>query len=288
MIRERKHTGHGPLLVLRHDLRSQHAEKPPQSQSGTEARDLGPGALGGDRSRPGSDVRARPGRARATASIWARLRVCRDIPVARKRVLRLMRENNLLSPHRCRRRGGNPHDGEIITHAPNLMWGRWRSGVHGGRRLGRPPPSSIGTPSVSAGMSDKRGDRFAALQPISIGLAGLMARPRPARLGGWPSDGSRLESICRTTSPTDQVLGHPAVLRLRRRAPDQRRRRAVQSHAEGTDHPWSHLPQHRGAKTPSATSSNSTMPSGSSKRTDRAPLKLVRRGDAAISIRPAA
>ena len=34
-----------------------------------------------------------------------------------------MRENNLLSPHRCRRRGGNPHDGEIITHAPNLMWG---------------------------------------------------------------------------------------------------------------------------------------------------------------------
>ena len=33
------------------------------------------------------------------------------------------RENNLLSPHRCRRRGGNPHDGEIITHAPNLMWG---------------------------------------------------------------------------------------------------------------------------------------------------------------------
>ena len=25
--------------------------------------------------------------------------------------------NNLLSPHRCRRRGGNPHDGE---HAPNL------------------------------------------------------------------------------------------------------------------------------------------------------------------------
>ena len=57
--------------------------------------------------------------------VWARLRlgVCRDIRVARKRVLRLMRENNLLSPHRCRRRGGNPHGGEIITHAPNLMWG---------------------------------------------------------------------------------------------------------------------------------------------------------------------
>ena len=38
---------------------------------------------------------------------------------------------------------------------------------------GSSPPSSIGTPSVSAGMSAKRGDRFAALQPISMGLAGL-------------------------------------------------------------------------------------------------------------------
>ena len=36
--------------------------------------------------------------------IWARLRVCRGIRVSRKRVLRVMRENNLLSPHRCRRR----------------------------------------------------------------------------------------------------------------------------------------------------------------------------------------
>ena len=47
-----------------------------------------------------------------------------------------MRENNLLSPHRCRRRGGNPHVGEIITHAPNLMWGTDGVRVHGGRRLG--------------------------------------------------------------------------------------------------------------------------------------------------------
>ena len=42
-------------------------------------------------------------------------------------------------------------------------------------------------------------------------------------------------------------MRHRAVLRLRRRAPDQRRRREVQSHAQGTDHPWPHLPQHRGA-----------------------------------------
>ena len=31
----------------------QHAEQPPAKRRGTEARDLGPGAAGGDRSRPG-------------------------------------------------------------------------------------------------------------------------------------------------------------------------------------------------------------------------------------------
>ena len=109
--------GHGPL-VLRHDLRPARRAAAGKA-SGTEARDLEPGAAGGDRSRPG----ASPWEGEGYRKVWARLRVCRDIRVARKRVLRLMRENNLLSPHRCRRRGGNPHDGEIITHAPNLMWG---------------------------------------------------------------------------------------------------------------------------------------------------------------------
>ena len=66
-----------------------------------------------------ADLETSPWEGEGYRKVWARLRVCRDIRVARKRVLRLMRENNLLSPHRCRRRGGNPHDGEIITHAPN-------------------------------------------------------------------------------------------------------------------------------------------------------------------------
>ncbi len=70
-----------------------------------------------------ADLEASPWQGEGHRKVWARLRVCRGIRVARKRVLRLMRENNLLSPHRCRRRDGNPHQGEIITHAPNLMWG---------------------------------------------------------------------------------------------------------------------------------------------------------------------
>lgn len=55
--------------------------------------------------------------------VWARLRVLDGLRVARKRVLRLMRENGLLSPHRHLPHGGEAHDGRITTDAPNLMWG---------------------------------------------------------------------------------------------------------------------------------------------------------------------
>ncbi len=56
-----------------------------------------------------ADLEASPWEGEGHRKVWARLRVCRGIRVSRKRVLRVMRENNLLSPHRCRRRGGNPH-----------------------------------------------------------------------------------------------------------------------------------------------------------------------------------
>ncbi|MGH7075886.1 MAG: transposase [Stellaceae bacterium] len=55
--------------------------------------------------------------------VWARLRVLDGVRVARKRVLRLMRENGLLSPHRHLPRSGDAHDGRITTDAPKLMWG---------------------------------------------------------------------------------------------------------------------------------------------------------------------
>ena len=122
-----------------------------------------------------ADLEASPWEGEGYRKVWARLRVCRDIRVARKRVLRLMRENNLLSPHRCRRRGGNPHDGEIITHAPNLMWG-----TDGVRVFTVDDGWGWIFTAVEHWNAEcvgwhvcKRGDRFAALQPISMGLAGL-------------------------------------------------------------------------------------------------------------------
>ena len=134
---------------------------------------------------------------------------------------------------------------------------------------GSSPLSSIGTPSVSAGMSASAATASPPCSRSPWGLPGCMARPRAGAARGLAL---RMDHGSQYLSDhfTNQIKfwGIQAVLRLRRRAPDQRRRRAVQSHAEGTDHPWSHLPQHRGAAgTPSATSSNSTMPSGSSKRT---------------------
>ena len=87
-----------------------------QSVGDSEA-DLGPIAAGGDRSRPGGIALA----GRGLPKVWARLRVCRDI-------LGCPQEGapgcaRTSSRPIAGRRGGNPHDGEIITHAPNLMWG---------------------------------------------------------------------------------------------------------------------------------------------------------------------
>ena len=55
--------------------------------------------------------------------VWARLRILRGIRVSRARVLRLMRENALLSPHRRPQGAPNLHDGSIQTDRPNEMWG---------------------------------------------------------------------------------------------------------------------------------------------------------------------
>ena len=94
----------------------------------------------------------------------------------------------------------------------------------------------------------KRGDRFAALQPISMGLAGLYGSTAAGAARGLAL---RMDHGSQYLSDhfTNQIKfwGIQPSYAFVERAPDQRRRRAVQSHAQGTDHPWPHLPQHRGA-----------------------------------------
>ena len=122
-----------------------------------------------------ADLAASPWQGEGHRKVWARLRVRDGIRVARKRVLRIMRENALLSPHRCRRRKARVHDGEIVTEAPNVMWG-----TDGVRVFTVEDGWSWIFTAVEHWNAEcvgwhvcKKGDRFAAAQPISMGLARL-------------------------------------------------------------------------------------------------------------------
>ncbi len=70
-----------------------------------------------------NDLATSPFRGEGHRKVWARLRVCEGVKVAPKRVLRLMRENRLLSPHRVPQGEKRAHDGTITTDAPDVMWG---------------------------------------------------------------------------------------------------------------------------------------------------------------------
>ena len=114
-------------------------------------------------------------------------------------------------------------------------------------------------------LASKRGDRSSP--PCSRspwGLPGCMARPRPARLGGWPCGWTRLPVSVGPLHQPDQVLG-PS-----RPTPSSPSPRPTASPSGGTlKEQIIHgriTATSRSCGTPSATSSNSTMPSGSAKR----------------------
>jgi len=69
-----------------------------------------------------ADLARSPWAGEGHREVWARLRAMDGIRVSPKRVLRLMREHALLSPHRARPRPEAAHDRRIVTEAPNVMW----------------------------------------------------------------------------------------------------------------------------------------------------------------------
>jgi transposase InsO family protein len=69
-----------------------------------------------------ADLARSPWAGEGHRKVWARLRAMDGIRVSRKRVLRLMREHALLSPHRSQPRPAAAHERQIITAAPNVMW----------------------------------------------------------------------------------------------------------------------------------------------------------------------
>ena len=121
------------------------------------------------------DLEASPFQGEGHRKVWARLRIGKGVRVSRKRVLRLMRENHLLSPHRGRQGEPQVHDGTITTEAPNLMWG-----TDGAKVLTVDEGWVWVFSAVEHWNAEcvgwhvtKRGDRFAALEPISQGLTDL-------------------------------------------------------------------------------------------------------------------
>jgi hypothetical protein len=70
-----------------------------------------------------ADLARSPFHGEGHRKVWARLRVLDGIRVGRKRVLRVMREARLLSPHRAPQGERNTHEGVITTDAPDVMWG---------------------------------------------------------------------------------------------------------------------------------------------------------------------
>ena len=119
-----------------------------------------------------ADLDASPFTGEGHRKVWARLRIQRDIRVSRARVLRLMRENALLSPHRRPQGTPNLHDGSITTDRPNDMWGT------DGMRIETVDEGWVWVFSAvdhfdacCVGIhAVKTGSRFAALQPIAQGL----------------------------------------------------------------------------------------------------------------------
>ena len=119
-----------------------------------------------------ADLDASPFTGEGHRKVWARLRIQRAIRVSRTRVLRLMRENALLSPYRRPQGAPNRHDGTITTDRPNDMWGtdgiRIETADEGWvwvfSAVDHFDACCVGIHAV------KTGNRFAALQPIAQGL----------------------------------------------------------------------------------------------------------------------
>jgi transposase InsO family protein len=104
--------------------------------------------------------------------VYAHLKIVRGVRTSRTRILRLMRENSLLSPYRRPCGAQNAHDGTITTDTPNLVWGtdgfRVQT-VEEGWVWGFIAVDHFNSECVGHHVC-KEGNRFNALEPIRMGL----------------------------------------------------------------------------------------------------------------------
>ena len=194
-----------------------------------------------------ADLAASPFIGEGHRKVWARLRILKGIRVGRSRVLRLMREHQLLSPHRRPQGAPRLHDGTITTERPNEMWGtdgiRIETVDEGWvwvfSAVDHCDAYCVGIHTV------KIGNRFAALQPIAQGLH--------AEFGTTGADAGRgltLRMDNGTQYTADDFLNQirfwgiaPSFAFVAE--PQTNGVRALQPDAEGTDHSRPRLPERR-------------------------------------------
>lgn len=119
--------------------------------------------------------------------IWARLRVLQQVRTSMRRVLRVMRAADLLSPARQPAPVvARPHEGTIVTDQPNLMWGTDATAavtlVEGAATIfaaiDHCTAECVGIHAAT------RGDRFEALEPIRQGVRDHFGAIAPATATG--------------------------------------------------------------------------------------------------------
>ena len=114
------------------------------------------------------DLKATPFKGEGHRKVHIRLKK-QGIKAGRNRILRVMRENRLLSPHRNMYKPPNLHEGRITTDAPNVMWGS------DGTKVRTVDDGWVWVFSVAEHWNAeclgwhvcKVGDRVAALEPVS-------------------------------------------------------------------------------------------------------------------------
>lgn len=115
-----------------------------------------------------TEINNSPFKGEGHRKIHARLKR-KKVRTGRNRVLKLMKENKLLSPHRRGYKTPNLHEGKITTDAPNIMWGS------DGTKVKTVEDGWVWVFSVAEHWNSeclgwhvcKKGDRFAALEPVT-------------------------------------------------------------------------------------------------------------------------
>ena len=168
--------------------------------------------------------------------VHARLWILDGVRVARTRVLRVMRAQGLISPHRGRQGDPKAHDGTIVTSEPCVMWGT------DGVRVFTSQDGWVWTiAAVDRWNAEcvcwhvcKVGSRFAALEH---GRSRARATLRLGRRGRGPragaADGPRQPVSVAPLPQPAPLLRHPLQFRLPHRTGNQRGRRALESQREG-------------------------------------------------------